>query len=106
MAKPKKVNGFVRYRSYSFKDKDPIIDKIRTVVGDSGLDYGQIRDKSDVSIGTLRNWFHGETRRPQFATLNAVARALGHELTISPVKGAAKYKHKKFRAVAQIPASL
>lgn len=75
------------YRTYSFADKDPMIDKIRTVVGDSGLKYSQINARSDVTTQTLRNWFHGGTKRPQFATLNAVAISLGHELQLVPGRG-------------------
>jgi hypothetical protein len=75
------------YRTYSFVDKDPMIDKIRTVVGDSGLKYSQIHAVSDVTSQTLRNWFHGDTKRPQFATLNAVAISLGHELQLVPGRG-------------------
>lgn len=98
MSKAKKVNGFIRYRSYSFKEKDPIIDKVRTIVSDSGLSYTQINEKSDVAQGTLRNWFHGDTKRPQFATLNAVARALGHELTLTPTKGASRQIPRRVNA--------
>ena len=67
------------YRTYLFKDKDPAIDKIRTILEDSGESYRDIQVASGVSTTTLTNWFHGKTRRPQFATLNAVARALKHE---------------------------
>ncbi len=73
-------NNYKLYLSYNFHDKDPIIDKLRTVVKDSGDTYKEIHELSGVTIGTLRNWFSGPTRRPQFATLNAVARALGYEL--------------------------
>ena len=70
------------YRTYSFRNKDPMIDKIRTVVEDSGKGYLSIHETSGVSTTTLYNWFHGKTRRPQFASLNAVARALDHELQL------------------------
>jgi transcriptional regulator with XRE-family HTH domain len=62
-----------------FKDKDPAIYKIKTILADSGESYQGVRDLSGVSVTTLNNWFNGNTRRPQFATLNAVARALKHE---------------------------
>lgn len=70
------------YKSYMFKDKDPIIDKMRTIVQDSGETYTEISNLSGVSANTLTNWFHGETRRPQFASLMAVARALGYDLEV------------------------
>jgi transcriptional regulator with XRE-family HTH domain len=80
--------GFT-YKSYSFVDKDPIIDEIRTVVEESGVSYKQIEDESGVTDSTLRSWFQGKTRRPQAATLNAVARALGYKLGFVPYKEAA-----------------
>jgi transcriptional regulator with XRE-family HTH domain len=73
------MKGFT-YKSYNFTDKDPIIDELRTVIQDSGATYKQIHEDSGVSTATLTNWFAGETRRPQAASLNAVARALGYKL--------------------------
>ena len=75
------------YKSYVFKTKDPAIDKVRTVVQDAGLSFEEIRDKSSVSTSTVYNWFHGATRRPQFATLNAVARACGSEFVLKKLNG-------------------
>ena len=48
--------------------------------------------ESGVSTTTLRNWFHGATRRPQFCTVNAVARALGKELRLMDRKTAAQLR--------------
>lgn len=75
--------GFT-YKSYSFTDKDPIIDEIRTMVGDSGASYLWIEEHSGVTRVTLRAWFMGKTRKPQAATINAVARALGYKLGFVP----------------------
>jgi transcriptional regulator with XRE-family HTH domain len=66
-------------RSYSFVDKDPVIDVIRTLVQDSGNSYNKIHDASGVSTTTISNWFHGKTRRPTYACIMAVARAIGGE---------------------------
>jgi transcriptional regulator with XRE-family HTH domain len=79
--------GFT-YKSYSFVDKDPIIDEIRTVVEESGVSYKQIEEESGVTAPTLYAWFNGKTRRPQAATLNAVARALGYKLGFVPYQEA------------------
>ena len=73
------MTSFNPYRSYNFQDKDPVIDRIRTVVQDSRMTYKEIREISGVSTGCLRGWFEGSTRRPSFATLTAVARALGYD---------------------------
>lgn len=69
--------GFIKYRSYHFIDKDPVIDALRTAVSGSKKSYRQLHEESDVSVSTIRNWFHGKTRRPQFATVAAVLRATG-----------------------------
>lgn len=71
------------YKSYSFKNKDPAIDKLRTKIKDAGASYQELSDSSGVSVGTLNNWFNGGTRRPQFATLAAVAGALGYDWTLT-----------------------
>jgi len=75
--KSKKARGVISYKSYMFREKDPIIDALRTAVSDSHKKYSIVQAESGVSSTTLHNWFHGKTRRPQFATVSAVARSLG-----------------------------
>jgi DNA-binding phage protein len=70
------------YKSYNFVDKDPIIDKVRTLITQLNVTLAYVGNKSGVTTQTMRNWFDGQTCRPQFATVNAVARALGHELVL------------------------
>lgn len=67
-----RTNGFPIYRTYHFSGKDPAIVDVLKVVGDDKT----TSEKSNVSRSTLRNW-RGKTRRPQFATLQAVAIANG-----------------------------
>jgi len=74
------------YRSYNFRDKDPIIDRIRTLMRDQHARYRDIEEASGVSTSTLYQWFNGETRRPQFATVMAVMRALSYDLQITKQK--------------------
>jgi hypothetical protein len=88
--------GFT-YKSYSFVDKDPMIDEIRTIVQRSGASYQWVHENSSVAVGTLTKWFDGSTRRPQAATMNAVLRSLGYKLgvvedhaVIVPVEGRMK----------------
>jgi DNA-binding phage protein len=71
------MSGLKLYKSYNFVDKDPVIDKMRGVVKD--LSYGEISEKSGVSASTLYNWFEGNTKRPQYATVIAVMRSLGYK---------------------------
>jgi hypothetical protein len=82
--------GFT-YKSYSFVDKDPIIDEIRGVVSASGASYKWIEEHSGVTQMTLYNWFGGKTKKPQAATINAVARALGYKLGFVPNGEAVKF---------------
>lgn len=74
------------YKSYSFVDKDPIIDRIRTIVADEGESYADIHEMSGVSTSTLYAWFDGDTKRPQYATVMAVARSLGYDMTLTKIK--------------------
>lgn len=75
------------YKSYSFRTKDPVIDELRTLVRDSKKSYTMISNTSNVSASTLHNWFHGETRRPQSASIEAVGRALGWKRTWVKMRG-------------------
>ena len=82
------MTAFKPYKSYNFRDKDPVIDELRTVVQDSGASYTQINEESGVSTSCLYQWFHGATRRPSHAAVAAVASALGYEFTLAKRKGA------------------
>lgn len=73
----KKKGALRLYKSYMFVDKDPVIDILRTAVADSGKKLTELSEDSNVSTTTLYGWFKGKTRRPQFATVTAVARTLG-----------------------------
>jgi hypothetical protein len=69
--------GFIKYKSYLFVDKDPIIDALRGPISASKMSYSEINEAGGPAAATLRNWFSGETRRPQFATVAATARTIG-----------------------------
>src|SRR5262245_11444314 len=71
------------FKSYSFRDKDPIIDQVRTVVQDSGAKFSTIEADSGVSVSTLHGWFSGPVKRPQFATVMAVVRSLGYDMVLT-----------------------
>ena len=75
--------GFT-YKSYSFIDKDPMIDEMRTLVQQHGATFKDIHEHSGVSAGTLTAWFSGPTKKPQAATINAVARSMGWKLVLAP----------------------
>jgi len=75
------------YKAYNFTDKDPIIDKLRTLfqaakAHNKKLSYKVIAEQSGMSTTTMYNWFDGKTRRPQFATVMVFVRALDADLAI------------------------
>jgi len=78
------VSGVLKlYKSYVFTDrKDPVIDQVRTAAKSRNADYATISAESGVSATTVRNWFEGDTCRPQYATVAAVLGGLGYELVI------------------------
>jgi hypothetical protein len=88
MAK-KATNGsgrtLVTYKAYNFKDKDPVIDQLRTMAQDT---YGakitakalrQIHEAGGPSTACMAGWFSGETKRPQNPTVEAAGRAMGYQ---------------------------
>ena len=92
--------AFKPYKSYRFLDKDPIIDRMRTMVQDSGASHMDIHNESGVSVGCLNGWFYGATRRPQYATIAAVAHVLGYEFAVVKKQGGkvVKFEPRRKRA--------
>lgn len=83
----KKPNGHLKsYKTYRFTGQDPIIEIVHSIVDDSGLRKSEISNASGVASGTMGNWFRKKTRRPQFATVNAVLMACDKELVVSTRK--------------------
>jgi hypothetical protein len=86
----KKGNGSYHapiYKSYVFKDKDPVIDELRTLAEDyfgqkiTGKNLKQIETAGGPSNSTMRSWFFGKTKRPASATVEAAGRSIGFERT-------------------------
>lgn len=76
------------YRNYQFLNKDPVIDKMRTLIRDEGLKWSDAAKISDIAPATLDNWFRGSTRRPQFSSVAALTMSLGY--TMEFVRGGKK----------------
>jgi transcriptional regulator with XRE-family HTH domain len=72
-----KVNRM--YKFYTFNGKDPIIPRVEQMLTDAGLSYVEAAERSGVSVQTFYNWFSGKTRKPQYATVMAVAYACGYK---------------------------
>jgi hypothetical protein len=67
-------------RTYRYIDKNPVIDKMRTVLQDEKLftKLGLVHELSGISTSCLHNLFHGNTRNPQHRTVAGVMTALGY----------------------------
>src|SRR5579862_2611174 len=78
------------YSSYNFVDQDPVVDVMRTILHDEGVNLQQAEVASRVRANTIKNWLNGETKKPQFATLNAVARAFGKKFAVVDINHAEK----------------
>ena|SRR5256885_173896 len=78
------ARGFIqKYRCYNYTNKNPVIDKARTILQDEGMYAKKKRSMlsalSGVSVSTYDGWFEGDTKNPQHATIAATVAALGYE---------------------------
>lgn len=74
------------YRTYSFVDKDPAIDVLRTAIELAGVTLQQVSDGTGIHVSTLYSWFHGETRMPRHCGVQAVARFLRKEFKLMDIR--------------------
>lgn len=80
------------YASYTFKDKEPVIDMTRTLFEDiygrrvDGKMLAEIQKNGGPTVSCMRGWFFGETRRPNNVTIEAAGRSLGYERTWRKMK--------------------
>lgn len=97
MRRPKRIpkrqrNGHARggstmklYGAYVFRDKDPAINQLRTLVEDhyghrvKNADLADISAQGGPSTACMHAWFFGKTMRPTNPTLEAAGRAMGYE---------------------------
>lgn len=86
------ARGYLTYKAYPFTTKDPIIDLLRTVKRDVEMTDTQIKEAGGPATGTLKGWFKGNTRRPQFATVAAAGAAMGLSSLPLTSEGRAKVK--------------
>lgn len=66
-------------RSYNFIDKDPEIDKFRTIYQKEHIKENDLAVLAGLSTSTVKNMFGGQTRRPQHATFAKMAGAMGYK---------------------------
>jgi transcriptional regulator with XRE-family HTH domain len=73
-------------RSYNFIDKDPEIDRFRTLWQKERIKEAELADLAGLAATTVSNMFGGETRRPQHATFAKMAGAMGYEYALTRKK--------------------
>lgn len=84
----KPINGrdttFGIYPSYLFKEHDPIIDQVFTLIDKAGLSgkLTMVAATAHISDSTIRNWDKRKVKRPQFASIKALVNSLGGHLVI------------------------
>jgi len=89
------------YRSYMFRNKDPVIDQLRTALQDKlgrqfkRGDLKQIEDDGGPTAACMASWFYGKVRRPQNATVEAAGRAAGLMRVWVPLKLREDAKRKR-----------
>ncbi|WFU39075.1 helix-turn-helix domain-containing protein [Bradyrhizobium sp. CB82] len=66
-------------RSYNFIDKDPEIDRFRSLYQKDRVKERDLAILAGLSASTVTNMFGGKTRRPQHATFAKMAGALGYK---------------------------
>lgn len=111
-----RVSFFGSYRTYNWgtKEKDPVIDEMRTMAQEEGLytRLGILSEITGVSRATYQNWWHGDTKKPNYATIMATATALGreqrwvktHDLDIEKEREvAARWRERQAKAAANLP---
>jgi hypothetical protein len=85
------ARGFTQtYRCYNYVDKNPVVDKVRTILQDEGY-YNKkkrpiLHQLSGVATTTFDGWFEGDTRNPRHETIMATMAALGYEEKFVKVK--------------------
>jgi hypothetical protein len=70
-------------RTYRFIDKDPIRDQLWDILKEVGLEkkLNLVAELAGLHKSTPKNLFHGNTKKPQNATAEAIGRAAGWERT-------------------------
>lgn len=63
--------------SYRWFDKDPAIDAFRWAHEKSGVSLDEIANGGGPTVGTLRSWLDGRTRKPQKLTYRFAMSACG-----------------------------
>lgn len=63
---------------YRFKDADPALEQVRSVIRESGETANRVAKAASVATTTVINILNKKTKRPQNATVEAIFRSLGY----------------------------
>lgn len=72
------------YKAYLFRNKDPVIDELRTLVENvygERVNHKALADmerNGGPTASCMRGWFFGKTQRPQNPTVEAAGRSFGY----------------------------
>jgi transcriptional regulator with XRE-family HTH domain len=69
-------------RSYSFVDKDPEVDRFRTLWQKEHIKETELAVLAGCAASTVHNMFGGKTKKPQHATFAKLAGAMGYKYTL------------------------
>jgi len=71
-------------RPYHYIDKNPVIDKVRTMLQDVGLinKLGIVANLSTMNKATFEGWFDGDVKDPRHSSIARVTESVGYELTL------------------------
>jgi hypothetical protein len=81
---------FRMYRTYRWlsKEKNPVIDKTRTILQDEGLfkNLSAVADISGLARATLDGWYTGDVRNPHHSSIMALLTSVGYEEQFVKIK--------------------
>lgn len=73
----------MKKRTYNFTNKDPVCDELANLVDAAGLrgakNTGKVAILATLSKGTVDGILYGDTKKPQNATVMAIATSMGFE---------------------------
>jgi hypothetical protein len=73
----------LKKRTYNFTDKDPVCGELANLVDAAGLrgkkHIGKVATLATLAHGTVDGILYGDTKKPQNATVMAIATSLGFE---------------------------
>jgi hypothetical protein len=71
--------GFLVYDYYHYAEQDPVVDRVRTAMKDTGMSPMDIQRSGEVmpKARTIKHWLNKKTRSPKHATVCSVMGAMG-----------------------------